>query len=76
MPLPPDIDPVDLELMRNLYEAAAEEMGIVLQRVAFSARRNVGGPLLLVDPEATTYVPPGWTAAARMDGIVHLTKVA
>src|SRR5918997_6663113 len=30
-------DPVELEVMRNLFEAAAEEMGIVLQRVAFSA---------------------------------------
>ena len=30
-------DPVQLELMRNLFEAAAEEMGITLQRVAFSA---------------------------------------
>src|ERR671912_2413990 len=32
-----DIDPVELELTRNLFEAAAEEMGITLQRVAFSA---------------------------------------
>src|ERR671917_1186684 len=32
-----DIDPIQLELMRNLFEAAAEEMGITLQRVAFSA---------------------------------------
>src|SRR3954470_5502229 len=31
------VDPIELELMRNLFEAAAEEMGIVLQRVAFSA---------------------------------------
>ena len=31
------IDPVELELLRNLFEAAAEEMGITLQRVAFSA---------------------------------------
>src|SRR5437764_6444190 len=30
-------DPIQLELMRNLFEAAAEEMGITLQRVAFSA---------------------------------------
>jgi N-methylhydantoinase B len=30
-------DPIELELMRNLFEAAAEEMGITLQRVAFSA---------------------------------------
>src|ERR671916_3287886 len=30
-------DPVELELTRNMLEAAAEEMGIVLQRAAFSA---------------------------------------
>src|SRR5256885_10697365 len=29
--------PIELELMRNLFEAAAEEMGITLQRVLFSA---------------------------------------
>ena len=33
----PAVDPIQLELMRNLFEAAAEEMGITLQRVAFSA---------------------------------------
>src|SRR5256714_4054275 len=32
-----DIDPIQLELMRNLFEAAAGEMGITLGRVAFSA---------------------------------------
>jgi N-methylhydantoinase B len=32
-----DLDPIQLELMRNLFEAAAEEMGITLQRAAFSA---------------------------------------
>jgi N-methylhydantoinase B len=31
------IDPIALSLFRNLFEAAAEEMGITLQRVAFSA---------------------------------------
>jgi N-methylhydantoinase B len=34
MPMP---DPIQLELMRNLFEAAAQEMGLTLQRVAFSA---------------------------------------
>ena len=37
---PPDeeqIDPIQLELFRNFFEAAAEEMGITLRRVAFSA---------------------------------------
>jgi N-methylhydantoinase B len=31
------VDPVELELTRHLLEAAAEEIGITLQRVAFSA---------------------------------------
>jgi len=31
------IDPIEIELMRNFFEAAAEEMGITLGRVAFSA---------------------------------------
>src|ERR1043165_4410212 len=31
------VDPIELEFMRNLFEAAAEEMGITLQRAAFSA---------------------------------------
>jgi N-methylhydantoinase B len=35
--IPGHVDPIELELMRNLFEAAAEEMGAVLQRVAFSA---------------------------------------
>ncbi len=32
-----DVDPIELELTRNLLEAAAEQMGITLGRVAFSA---------------------------------------
>jgi N-methylhydantoinase B len=32
-----NVDPIQLELMRNLFEAAADEMGITLQRVSFSA---------------------------------------
>src|SRR3712207_9538578 len=31
------IDPIELELTRGFFEAAAEEMGIALQRAAFSA---------------------------------------
>jgi N-methylhydantoinase A len=31
------------------------------------------GPLLLIDQEATTYVPPAWRAAGRRDGSVELT---
>src|SRR4029077_15309693 len=29
------VDPIELELMRNFFEAAAEQMGLTLARVAF-----------------------------------------
>ncbi len=35
----------------------------------------VAGPLLLIDPEATTYVPAGWAAAGRADGSIELTTL-
>jgi N-methylhydantoinase B len=35
--MPTDVDPIELELSRNLLEAAADQMGITLRRVAFSA---------------------------------------
>src|SRR5829696_8138056 len=48
-------DPIQLELMRHLFEAAAEEMGITLQRVAFSAnikeRRDFSCALFDADGE-------------------------
>ena len=34
---PPAVDAIELELIRNLFEAAAEAMGLTLQRTAFSA---------------------------------------
>jgi N-methylhydantoinase A len=34
---------------------------------------EIEGPLLLVDAEATAYVPLGWSASAREDGSVVLT---
>jgi N-methylhydantoinase A len=36
--------------------------------------RQAPGPLLLIDPEATAYVPPGWTAECRDDGSVVLSR--
>src|SRR5437868_13533058 len=50
-----EIDPVELELTRHLLEAAAEEMGITLGRVAFSAnikeRRDFSCALFDADGE-------------------------
>lgn len=33
------------------------------------------GPLLLIDPEATAYIPAGWTAAADKNGAIVVTRL-
>jgi N-methylhydantoinase A len=38
--------------------------------------RAIAGPMLIVDAEATTYVPPGWSATAREDGTVLLSRTS
>ena len=40
------------------------------------ARGEVSGPAILIDPEATAYLPPGWSAAARPEGTLVLTRRA
>ena len=37
---------------------------------------SLRGPLLLIDAEATTFVPAGWLAQARDDGSVIIEKLA
>ena len=36
MPVPPDVDPVVVEVVGNYFRAVADEMGIVLIRSAYS----------------------------------------
>jgi N-methylhydantoinase A/oxoprolinase/acetone carboxylase beta subunit len=33
------------------------------------------GPLLVIDPEATTFVPPGWKLSAKADGTLLLESL-
>ena len=34
------------------------------------------GPALLIDPEATTFIPAGWMARAEADGCVLVERMA
>ena len=43
-------------------------------RAGLLAAGETEGPLLLIDPQATAYVPPGWSAAARADGTVVVSR--
>jgi N-methylhydantoinase A len=45
-----------------------------LPRAALLARGGSAGPLLLLDDEATTFVPPGWSARCEENGAVMLMR--
>src|SRR4051812_22246915 len=72
-----NIDPIELELFRNFFEAAADEMGITLQRVAFSAnikeRRGFSCALFDVEGERLAQagpIPPDlWSMPASVAGV-------
>ncbi len=66
-----DIDPIQLELMRNLFEATAEEMGITLQRIAFSA--NIKERL---DFSCAVFDTKGRLSAQAVHIPVHLGSMA
>ncbi len=44
--------------------------GAVHLRERLRPGHAVGGPALVIDPESTTYLPPGYTA--RVDGFLNL----
>jgi N-methylhydantoinase A/oxoprolinase/acetone carboxylase beta subunit len=46
----------------------------VCSRLELLEAGPVNGPLLIIDAEATAYVPPDWRAEAREDGSVILSK--
>jgi N-methylhydantoinase A len=54
----------------------AERPAKCVDRVALLRAGPTAGPLLLIDAEATTYVPAPWSAAAREDGSVVLSTKA
>jgi N-methylhydantoinase A len=47
----------------------------VLRRGELLWTGKTPGPVLLVDPEATTFIPAGWMAQADTNGIVQLTRM-
>ena len=44
--------------------------GTVYDRARLSPGNTVAGPALVIDPESTTYIPPGYSA--KVDGYLNL----
>src|SRR5205807_1965106 len=59
----------------GLIDSTGKQLRVpIFSRASLLAAGSTTGPLLLVDPEATAYLPSGWTAAARDDGAVLASK--
>ena len=58
----------------TLYDVAGKQCDAAGAVRAMLVDSSTPGPLLLTDPEATTYVPEGWTAEGRPDGTVILSR--
>ena len=65
--------------MTMIDESGSSVAAKVINRAALIGahdRANISPPMLIVDAEATTYVPSGWSIDARADGTIVLTKIS
>jgi N-methylhydantoinase A len=73
LPLIDDREPGDERVVRVITADGAEHDSRCLDRRSLLREGPTMGPLLLIDAEATTYVPKEWAATAREHGSVVLS---
>jgi N-methylhydantoinase A/oxoprolinase/acetone carboxylase beta subunit len=65
-----NLDPASVLKKQLIITARGVERGTVYDRSRLLPGNAVPGPALVIDPESTTYLPPGY--AARVDGFLNL----
>ncbi len=58
----------------NLIDADGQRVAAAIVKRADLVDTTAPAPMLLIDPEATTFAPAGWSASGRSDGIVTLER--
>jgi N-methylhydantoinase A/oxoprolinase/acetone carboxylase beta subunit len=64
------LDPRAIIKRQPVITARGVSRGTVYDRSGLSPGNAVAGPALIIDPESTTYLPPGFSA--RVDGFLNL----
>lgn len=54
----------------------SETQAYAFHRFDLLTKGPTSGPFLLIDPEATAYIPQGWTATAHANGSIIATRLA
>ncbi len=71
----PEVAGAPLETTR-CYLAGASSVVPIFDRAALPAGFDAAGPLIVIDPLATTVVEPGWSLGVDGDGTLRLTRTA
>jgi hypothetical protein len=58
-----------------ITETGDELPAQLLTRAELLSTGPTPGPALLIDPEATAFIPPNWQATAHPNGAVLLTRL-
>jgi N-methylhydantoinase A/oxoprolinase/acetone carboxylase beta subunit len=69
-PLSKALDPQALLRRQRIHTGRAVREGVVYDRSRLGAGNAIAGPALVIDPESTTFLPPGYTA--RVDRTLDL----
>jgi len=64
------LDPKAVIRKQPMYYGSAAAEGMVIDRSRLVPDNAIRGPALVIDPESTTFLPPGY--AARVDGFSNL----
>jgi hypothetical protein len=75
-PVRPEFSAGGFVRIAEVIDAAGNTVrAAVLKRGELIQMGNTPGPVLLTDPEATTFVPAHWLARADERGIAELTRL-
>ena len=64
------LDPRAILRKQSIFSGRRAHEGTVVDRTRLRPGNGVRGPALIIDPESTTFLPPGY--AARVDAYANL----
>ncbi len=65
------LDPRSVIRKQPIFYGKTSALGLVVDRSRLAPDNALRGPALVIDPESTTFLPPGYTA--KVDGFLNLT---
>ena len=74
MPALPKIDQTPARPVGTQAVYAAGQQVPVYERLSLGVGQTLHGPVILIEPSATTWVKPGWQVMVNMHGSLEITR--